>query len=105
MVTVVRKRTASGFKDVRIDCLGTLSGWQAVDSAGDYQYTTADLRRVNGRDGDASVLTCSNGGHVADGDGPFGLVVWGLDYCASYGYPAGGNVATINTVVVSTTPN
>jgi hypothetical protein len=27
-------------------------------------------------------------------------MVWGLDDAASYAYPAGGNVATINPVVV-----
>ena len=26
---------------------------------------------------------------------------WGLDYCASYAYPAGGNIGAINNVVVN----
>jgi hypothetical protein len=44
--------------------------------------------------------TCDNGPHTASSAGPFGLMVWGLDSASSYGYPAGGNIATINTVVV-----
>ena len=43
-------------------------------------------------------------GHTATSSGPFGLTVWGLDNFASYAYPAGGNVASINTVVVPPTP-
>ena len=49
--------------------------------------------------------TCNNGPHVANSAGPFGIMVWGLDDAASYGYPAGGNVAPINTVIVPPTPH
>jgi hypothetical protein len=30
--------------------------------------------------------------------------VWGTDFYASYGYPAGGNIGTINEVVVPPVP-
>ena len=48
---------------------------------------------------------CQNGPHTASSKGPFGLTVWGEDSAASYGYPAGGNLATINSVVVPPVPH
>jgi hypothetical protein len=69
-------------------------GWQPIGSNNQYEMTNVDLIR-GAPDG-----TCTNGGHVATSDGPFGLYVWGLDHYASYSYPAGGNVKPINTVIV-----
>jgi hypothetical protein len=43
---------------------------------------------------------CNNGPHSAKSNGPFGLMVWGEDCWSSYAYPAGGNIAVINDVVV-----
>jgi hypothetical protein len=94
-----RVKTAAGFKDVNVDCLGVITGWKPVDQAGNYEITNADLvREGQGQNG------CQNGPHVASSDGPFGLTVWGLDTYSSYAYPAGGNVATINQVVVPPVP-
>jgi hypothetical protein len=95
-LTFTRAKKPDGkFADVNLDCLGVLQGWKPVDSADAYEYLTADIwsqaQSVNG---------CTNGRHYASSDGPFGLVVWGLDAYASYGYPAGGNVGQINDVVV-----
>jgi hypothetical protein len=97
-LVLVRKRTAMGFQPVTVDCVGAVTGFQPVDAAGDYQITNVDLVRgqPNG--------TCTNGGHVASSSGPFGLMVWGLDACASYAYPAGGNVSKINDVIVPPVP-
>jgi hypothetical protein len=39
----VRNKTAQGFKDVTLDCLGTLTGWAPVGSTGQYEWTTVDL--------------------------------------------------------------
>ncbi len=47
---------------------------------------------------------CKNGPQVATSAGAFGLTVWGLGTAASYAYPAGGNVATLNDVVVPAVP-
>ena len=47
---------------------------------------------------------CDNGPHTASSAAPFGLVVWGLDEWASYGYPAGGNIGPINSVIVPPDP-
>jgi len=96
-----RKKTASGFQDVSLDCTGQpLTGWKAIDAAGNYEFTNFDLIRASTKNG-----TCDNGPHVATSSGPFGLMVWGLDSFSSYAYPAGGNVAPINTVVVPPTPH
>jgi hypothetical protein len=93
-LVAVRHATASGFHDVTIDCLGTIGGWQPVTIAGAYEITNVDLQRMT------PVGSCTNGRHVATSDGDFTIMVWGLASYASYAYPAGGNVAKINPVVV-----
>lgn len=97
-LVIVRKKTTTGFHDVNVDCVGAVSGWQPIDSKGDYEITNVDLVRgqPNGQ--------CTNGGHVASSQGVFGLMVWGLDACSSYAYPAGGNVSKLNDVVIAPVP-
>ena len=95
-LVLTRVRDKSGFHDVSVDCIGPVTGWTAMGSSGDFQFTNVDLSR-GGTSG------CPNGGHTAKSDGRFGLVVWGLDNWASYAYPAGGSVMPINHVVVPTT--
>jgi hypothetical protein len=94
-----RVKGTTGFQDVTLDCAGTLSGWQPVGTEGLYETTNVDLVRSQIPNG-----TCNNGPHTASSTAPFGLVVWGLDQTSSYAYPAGGNVAAINTVVVPPIP-
>jgi hypothetical protein len=55
-------------------------------------------------DGAQGVGSCNNGVHTATSEVPFGLWVWGYDWCASYAYPAGMSVEPINEVVVPPTP-
>ena len=69
------------------------SGWQNVDGAGNYQIAYVDL-------GPAGGPGCAVSRHEATSDGPFGVVVWGTSFYASYGYPAGGNLGSINEVVI-----
>jgi hypothetical protein len=91
----VRQKTDAGFADIDVDCLGKIGGWQPVGTSGTYEIANADLVRGT------PVGTCTSGGrHVASSAGAFGLVVWGLDACSSYAYPAGGYAAPINPVVV-----
>ena len=91
-----RVKGPNGFQDVSLDCLGSpVSGWTNIDAAGKYQMTNVDLIRSGVKNGN-----CDNGPHVASSNGAFGIMVWGLDYASSYAYPAGGNIAPINTVVV-----
>ncbi|MBI4705943.1 MAG: IgGFc-binding protein [Deltaproteobacteria bacterium] len=94
-----RMATATGFKEVKLDCLGQLGGWIPVGAGGKYEVMNVDLIRFGQPNG-----ACANGPHQAESEGPFGLMVWGLDWFSSYGYPAGGSVAPINTVVVPPVP-
>jgi hypothetical protein len=98
-LVIVRSKGSNGFEDVSVDCLGTVGGWVSIGASGDYEMTNVDLLRAT-----TPVMSCTNLGHTATSSGPFGLTVWGLDNFASYAYPAGGNVASINTVVVPPTP-
>jgi hypothetical protein len=98
-LALTRVRTGGAFHDVSVDCLGVVGGWKDVGTSGQYQVTNVDLMRDF-----AKVGTCGNGHHLATSDGPFGLVVWGLDGAASYAYPAGGNAAKLNAVVAQPLP-
>jgi hypothetical protein len=98
LVFVREKGSAGAFADVQLDCAGTLGGWQPVGTGGQYEIADIDLIRAFIPQG-----TCTNGPHTARSTAPFGLMVWGEDYAASYAYPAGGNVTPINTVVVPPT--
>jgi hypothetical protein len=98
-LVLTRVKSAKGFADVKIDCLGVVSGWKAVGASGMFEVTNVDLVRAG-----VGVGTCLNGRHTADSVAPFGVVVWGLDAYSSYAYPAGGNAATLSTVTVSPVP-
>lgn len=98
-LVLTRVKTPAGFKDVKVDCLGTISGWKPAGGSGNYEYVGVDLVRSM-----MGVGSCTNGQHVAQSDGQFGLMVWGTDTFSSYAYPGGGNVGTINTVVVDPLP-
>jgi hypothetical protein len=87
-LTVVRKKDAKGFHDVNLDCLGTITGWQPLGNDGDVELTWIDMSRAGSPVKNATG-TCGYGRHEASSDGPFALYVWGIDYAASYGYPAG----------------
>jgi hypothetical protein len=94
----VRRKVNGAFSDVTLECSGTVSGWQPI-GAGDFEIANVDVIRNNVPNG-----ACTNGPQLAFSDAPFGLMVWGLSSAASYGYPAGGNASTINTVVVPPVP-
>jgi IgGFc binding protein len=107
-LVVVRQKSQNGFADVKLDCAGTLTGWQPVGNGGQYEYTRIDLVRHNfqGQNG------CDNGRHAMTSSAPFGLTVWGWGTeestpgteAVSYAYPAGMSVQPINTVVVPPNP-
>jgi hypothetical protein len=96
-LVVVRRNTGTGFHDVELECLGTVSGWRPVGGEGTFEVAHLDLMRAG-----MPVRSCSRARHVAMSQGPFGIVVWGTDAGTSYGYPAGGNFGAINSVVVPT---
>ncbi|MEJ7729270.1 MAG: IgGFc-binding protein [Polyangiaceae bacterium] len=98
-LVLVRRKGASSFAEVDIACLGAVSGWQPVGSAGVFEVAHIDLVR-----GGVPVGNCGTSRHEASSNGAFGVVVWGTDFYSSYGYPAGGNVGSINDVIVEPVP-
>lgn len=99
-LAITRVRGAEGFEDVEIACLGNVTGWEPVGTSGEYEVAHVDLYRG----GVGVTPACATSNHLATSSGAFGITVWGTDYFASYGYPAGGNVGAINDVVVVPTP-
>jgi IgGFc binding protein len=105
-LVVVRAQDTTGmFQDVKLDCAGTLGGWQPV---GDYEWTRIDLTTGDfmGANG------CSSGAHTMSSDAPFGLWVWGWGTplttintkYVSYGYPGGMNVSPLTGLVIPPMP-
>ncbi|MCA9705795.1 MAG: IgGFc-binding protein [Myxococcales bacterium] len=92
----VREAGPTGFHDVDLACMGTITGWQPVGNAGVYEYAHVELFRS----GSGAIPACETSQHLAQSDGHFGVLVWGTDSAASYGYPAGGNLQSINQVDV-----
>lgn len=106
-LVVVRKKGKAGFSDVALSCAGILGGWQPVGGEGLYEYTRVDLISGNF----VPQNGCNNGRHVMSSEGTFGLWVWGWGTPlaketsnVSYGYPAGENVQSINTITVPAVP-
>ena len=96
-LVVTRVKGPNGFSDVTVDCLGApINNWQMVDAAGKYQ-----VAHVNLVFGTKPVMNCNGSAHQAKSAGQFGINVWGTDWYASYGYPAGGNIGSINQVIVT----
>jgi len=96
-----RVKGSNGFQDVTLDCMNSpITGWTNIDAAGKYQLANVWLVK-----GGTAQGSCNNGPHTASSNGAFGVMVWGLDTFSSYAYPAGGNIAPINTVVVNPTPH
>jgi hypothetical protein len=84
-----------GLKDVQVKCLGTVTGWKPIGSGSKCRWTTVALVKDS-----KAVGSCQNGPQLASSEEPFGLVVWGIAYAASYAYPAGALIAPINKVVI-----
>lgn len=112
-LVLVRAKGTSGFQNVTLDCAGTVGGWTAVGTSGQYEMARVDLSTGNFQ----GVGSCNNGRHEATSSAPFGLTVWGWGSAAtgtlagtgiysqyvSYAYPAGASALPINTVVVQPT--
>lgn len=98
-LVLTRVKSNGAFANVTIDCLGTVGGWRKAGTDDRFEVTEVDLVRAG-----VGVGTCVNGRHVATSDGPFGIVVWGLDSYSSYAYPGGGNLATLSSVRVEPVP-
>ncbi len=95
-LVVTRTRTGGGFADVELECLGTIENWLPVGNDGLYEVAHVELFRS----GVGMSPACETSQHVAASSGDFGIVVWGTDEFASYGYPAGGGLESINAIVL-----
>jgi hypothetical protein len=84
-----------GWKDVQVRCLGTVTGWKPIGTNSKCRWTTVTL--VNDS---KAIGNCQNGPQRASSEEPFGLVVWGIAFAASYAYPAGALVTPINKIVI-----
>ncbi|AKU94927.1 hypothetical protein AKJ09_01591 [Labilithrix luteola] len=92
-ITIVRRKINGAFKDVWLECAGTLTTWKPVGTRGEYEFTRVDLARQGGPgdrfgDGDAATV-CQAGLQRMRSEGPFTATVWGWDSYASYAYPGG----------------
>ncbi|WP_187345658.1 IgGFc-binding protein [Sorangium cellulosum] len=99
-LVITRVKGPNGFADVELSCLGPVTGWRRVGAAGAFEVAHVDLSR--GFVGASPA--CETSLHEARSAGAFGVTVWGTDFYASYGYPAGGNVERINDVVAPPVP-
>ncbi|AKV00305.1 hypothetical protein AKJ09_06968 [Labilithrix luteola] len=84
-LTIVRRKSPQGFMPVELDCLGNVDGFKPLGSSGEYEYAWVDMTTNFG----PASGTCRAGRHEAKSEGPFALTVWGLGFCASYGYAGG----------------
>jgi hypothetical protein len=92
-LSIIRTKGDKGFEDVTLECYGVVDGWANIGTLGNYEITHLDLYR-------GGVGPCAESQQEATSEAPFGIVVWGTDWFASYGYPAGGSAAAINDVMV-----
>jgi IgGFc binding protein len=99
-LSFVRRRTAKGFSSVHLDCGGEVTDWKPVGTRGEYEFAWVRLTKGHAPRKLEDGRECGYGRHAAESDGPFGVTVWGADYCASYGYPGGTGLRRTTTVQV-----
>ncbi|AKU95206.1 hypothetical protein AKJ09_01870 [Labilithrix luteola] len=88
-LVIVRAKAGGQFKDVWLECAGTLADFKPVGGRGDYEWTRVDLAR-NGGPGQAfDAGVCKNGLQRMRSEGPFTATLWGWAQWASYAYPGG----------------
>jgi hypothetical protein len=92
-LAIVRTQGLDGFEDVELECYGVVGNWMPVGDEGLYEVAHLDLYR-------AGAGVCAQSQQQAWSVAPFGIIVWGVDHYASYGYPAGGNARTLNDLIV-----
>jgi hypothetical protein len=93
-LALVRTQGIGGdFEDVELACYGIVDGWMPVGNEGLYEVAHIDLYR-------AGAGICAASQQQAWSAAPFGIIVWGVDDLASYGYPAGGNARKLNELIV-----
>lgn len=88
-LVVVRAKDGGEFKDVWLECAGTLTGWRPVGTRGEYEFVRVDLARRSGPGDSFDGGVCQTGLQRMRSDGPFTATLWGWDTYASYAYPGG----------------
>jgi len=94
-LTIVRRKTATGFRPVPLECAGEITDFAPVGTSGEYEFAWVRLtsgfmpqRFAKGTGG--------YGRQAAESDGPFSVTVWGTGKDASYGYAGGTGSRPIN---------
>ncbi|MBX3208902.1 MAG: IgGFc-binding protein [Labilithrix sp.] len=96
-LTFVRKKTASGFLPVELECAGEVTGFVPLGESGEYEYAWVELTK-SFQPRSFAKGKCGYGRHAASSDGPFAVTVWGTDLDASYGYPGGMGLRPVTEV-------
>ena len=60
-LTIVRPKSGDTFKDVWLECAGTLTDWKPVGTRGEYEFTRVDLARNHGPRQSFDAGVCQNG--------------------------------------------
>jgi len=94
-LTLVRRKTPSGFMPVELDCAGEIGDWRPLGSSGEYEYTWVVLTKGFGPQAFPKGM-CGTGRHEARSAGPFAVTVWGTGFATSYGYAGGMGSRPIN---------
>ena len=87
-LTIVRKRTDSGFKSVFLECAGEISGWRPVADKGEFEVAQVTVTKAFEAQ-PSPKGSCGYGRHAAASEGPFTVTVSGRGAHATYGYSAG----------------
>lgn len=94
-LTIVRRRSSSGFKPVTLGCAGEVQGFTPLGASGEYEY--AWVRLTTGFIPQTFAGgTCTYGRQEASSDGAFSVTVWGWGKDASYGYAGGMGSRPVN---------
>ncbi|MBN9161039.1 MAG: hypothetical protein BGO98_13865 [Myxococcales bacterium 68-20] len=94
-LTIVRKKTANGFRPVNLECAGEITGFAPLGKNGEYEYAYVELTKgfVSQKFAKGE---CGYGRHEAQSEGAFSVTVWGLGKDASYGYAGGMGSRPVN---------
>ena len=94
-LTIVRRKTADGFRPVELGCAGELDGFRPLGASGEYEFAWVTLTKA-GIGAKFPEGTCGYGRHEARSDGPFSVTVWGIGPYASYGFAGGMGSRPLN---------
>ena len=97
LVIVRARESGKEFAPVTLECAGVLEDWTPLGESGEYEYTRVWLTKES-KPQTVGSGTCGTGRHVVESAGPVGVTVWGTAPYASYGFPGGGALRTLNAV-------